>query len=138
VADQTTGLRFAEGLHGITAVEIRFEPNGRTLQELEEMADSVNLPKQVVACFPQIGCYPREAPGFHPEGLYAVPPGLQPLTFTDPALPCRATTMPSLWDWLRFYRNALGFTRCEKPADSQRGGPQRLKPRSYKPFTHGL
>jgi hypothetical protein len=36
---------------------------------------------------------------------YAVPSlaGLHPRTFGDPALPCRATTMPSLRDSFRFY-----------------------------------
>jgi hypothetical protein len=36
---------------------------------------------------------------------YAVPSlaGLHPLTFANPALPCRATAMPSLRDWFRFH-----------------------------------
>jgi hypothetical protein len=47
---------------------------------------------------------PARPPGFHPEGLYAVPTGLHPSAFTVPALPCRALTMPSLRDWLRLCR----------------------------------
>jgi hypothetical protein len=54
------------------------------------------------------GVYPGKPPGFHPEGLYAVPTGLLRFSFADPALPCRATTMPSLRDWLRFTTELWG------------------------------
>jgi hypothetical protein len=80
-----------------------------TLQELDETANSVNLPKQVAVCLRQIACHPVRPPGFHPEGLCAVPTGLLPLTFNDPALPCRATAVPSLTGLLpfRFIERAL-------------------------------
>jgi hypothetical protein len=37
----------------IRAVQLTLERQGRTLQGLDETANSVNMPKQVVACFPE-------------------------------------------------------------------------------------
>jgi hypothetical protein len=61
---------FLAGLYRASAVQIRFEPSGRTLQGLVETANSVNSAKQVVVYFPHGVCCPVMPPGFHPEGLY--------------------------------------------------------------------
>jgi hypothetical protein len=69
--------------------------------EWDGTANSVNSPKQVVASFPQVAGYTVKPPGFHSEGLYAVPAGLQP-SCVEPSRHFRAGLLlvPSLRDWL--------------------------------------